>query len=99
MSIPIVGEDRTIVGWTDTIPHIIGASLRHAEAEKLLGGRIVAIYIEVENPLDAAKAGAPKDWRGVWRCLALCSESIVAGDPSDYPVSTVRLKEGREKRK
>jgi len=99
MSIPIVGADRKIVGWTDRIPEIIGASLRHAEAEKLVGGRIVAIYIEIDNPLDAAKAGAPKEWRGTWRCLAICSERIVDGDTSRYPVSTVRVKGGEERPK
>jgi hypothetical protein len=92
MSIPIVGADRTIVGWTDTIPQIVGVSLHHADAEKLVGGRIVAIYIEVENPRDAVKAGAPKDWRGTWRCLALCSERITDGASGGFAVSTVRVK-------
>jgi hypothetical protein len=74
MSIPIVSADGRLVGWTDRIPQIVGSALRHPEAEQLVGGSVVALYIELDQPGDVVKAGAPPGWKGAWRCLALCSE-------------------------
>lgn len=91
MSIPIVNAERRIVGWTEVIPEVFGAVLRHPEAERLVGGRIAAVYVEVLEPGDAVKAGAPRDWKGVWRCLALCSESIVRNMELTQAIPTVRV--------
>lgn len=76
MSFPIVSEQRQIVGWTDAIPEFHGSLIREPEAERLLGGGIMPLYVRIEDPLDAQRAGAPADWTGAWRCLALCSARL-----------------------
>lgn len=38
---------------------------------KLQCRSIEAIYIELKRPEDALKAGARREWRQTWRCLAL----------------------------
>jgi hypothetical protein len=95
MSIPIVNADRKIVGWTEVIPEVFGAVLRHSDAERLVGGKIAAIYVEVLNTEDAEKAGAPANWKGVWRCLALCSERILQNPQFAQPIPTVRVETKR----
>jgi hypothetical protein len=83
-SIAIVDEHGRIVGWTDITPVIRGTTLRQPDAERLLGGAFLANYVRIENPEDAARAGAPAGWSGAWRCLALCSTRLIAartGDP------------------
>ena len=72
MLIPIVGDAKRIVGWTDKVPRYHGTILRHPEAEALLGRAITCTYVEIDRGPDALRAGAPPDWNGPWRCLALC---------------------------
>ena len=79
-SIPIVNDRCEIVGWTDNAPGYVGPALRHPEAEELVGP-VTCLYIEIERAEDARKAGAPPEWRGPWRCLALCSVSLRPDDP------------------
>lgn len=64
MSFPIVNEHRQIVGWTDAIPEFHGSMIREPEAERLLGCAIVALYVAIEDPADARRAGAPAGWNG-----------------------------------
>jgi hypothetical protein len=71
--IPIVDGLRRIVGWTDQGPQVIGLSLRHLEAESLLGGPVSCAYIELEGE-NALAAGAPPTWRGPWRCVAIIDQ-------------------------
>ena len=77
MLIPIVGNGGGILGWTDKAPEYHGITLRHAEAEALLGRTISCGYIEIERPADAERAGAPPGWNGPWRCLALCGADAI----------------------
>ena len=76
--IPIVNRNRRIVGWTHDTPETIGASLRHAEAERLVGGAVTATYVQISDRVAAGRAGAPLGWNGPWRCLA-----IIAVDDAD----------------
>ena len=59
MAIPIVDARRRIVGWTAITPELRGAALFQPEAERILGTPIVAMYVRIENPDDAQRAGAP----------------------------------------
>jgi hypothetical protein len=84
MAIPIVDAQRRIIGWSGITPELRGATLFQPEAERILGTPIVAMYVRIEDPEDARRAGAPPGWQGGWRCLALCSERMArngAGDP------------------
>jgi hypothetical protein len=71
--IPIVDGHRQVVGWSDEGPQLKGLSLRHPEAESLLGGPISCGFIELQGE-DAVVAGAPPTWRGPWRCIAIIDE-------------------------
>ena len=97
MAIPIVDARRRIVGWTAITPELRGAALFQPEAERILGTPIVAMYVRIENPDDAQRAGAPPGWQGGWRCLALCSECMPR-DGSGEPVLLLARsgREGRE---
>jgi hypothetical protein len=83
MQIPIVSASE-IIGWTEEIPEFFGSALRHAEAERLVGGEVRCVYVEIEDRAAARRAGAPPEWDGAWRCLALCSDRTIrrarAGD-------------------
>jgi hypothetical protein len=74
MHIPIVRDGGKILGWTDQVPELQGATLRHPAAERLLGGGVSCSYVQIDNLADARRAGAPPDWTGPWRCLAICSD-------------------------
>jgi hypothetical protein len=80
MAIPIISRDRIVVGWTETIPVVVGGNLSHPTAEKLVGGPVAAVYVELLDAGDAVRAGAPEGWRASWRCLALCSERALGRD-------------------
>ena len=69
--VPIVDRSCRIVGWTSASPETVGAILRHAEAEKLLGGPVTGIYVQIADPAAAERAGAPAGWDAPWRCIAI----------------------------
>jgi hypothetical protein len=95
MQIPIVCDARKIVGWTSQVPEATGSALRHAEAERLLGGPISCVYVEIDNPHDALRAGAPPEWSGPWRCLAICrDDGRPAPDAARSPVWRHHLPRG-----
>jgi hypothetical protein len=79
MQIPIVRDGGRIIGWTDQGPEFEGTKLRHREAERLLGGAVACTYVQIDNRADAQRAGAPPEWSGPWRCLAICSDHARAG--------------------
>lgn len=85
--IPIVDANQTIVAWTETAPVIEEGKLRHAAAERLLGGAIFCTQIALADPEDIRRAGGPPTWRGAWRCLALCRLELARGldDPAEAP--------------
>lgn len=68
-------RNRRIIGWTTRAPESTGMTIRHAEAEKVVGGAVTCAYVEIADHEAAARAGAPADWRGPWRCLAIVAES------------------------
>lgn len=72
--IPIYDRERRLVGWTRQGPEFRGPRLHHPIAERLVGGPVLCTYVEIEDPADATRAGAPRDWKDPWRCLALCAE-------------------------
>jgi hypothetical protein len=80
VEIPIVGANRRIVGWTGTPPKYSSSNAEHPEAEQLTGGPVAAAYVQIDDPADAQRAGAPLGWKGPWRCIAICSEQIVSVD-------------------
>ena len=83
---PVVDVDLQIVGWTSAVPNVVGVDLRHPEAERIVGGRIISRRVELVSREDIAKAGGPKGWRGSWACLALCrAELQQALRPLDVP--------------
>ena len=73
MPIPIIDRDFRIVCWTAIAPDVRGFTLQHADAERLLGTAVRCLYVELTDPRDSRNAGAPPDWQGPWRCLAICS--------------------------
>jgi hypothetical protein len=84
--IPIVDANRQIVGWTAAAPNVMGIELRHAEAERLVGGRIVSRRVELVRRQDIVRAGGPKRWSAPWVCLALMSvEAHAVLQPFDVP--------------
>ncbi len=87
MKIPIVRNGGQILGWTDQVPELQGANLRHADAERLLGGPVSCTYVQIDNRADARRAGAPPDWTGPWRCLAICSDHAGPGAKRPSPAS------------
>jgi hypothetical protein len=84
MSIPIIDERFVIVGWAETAPELRAGRLYHPEAEQLIGAHY-AVYVEIADPADAARAGAPRGWRNVWRCLGLCSEKLMRHRAAQVP--------------
>ena len=88
--IPIVDRRRRIVGWTAANPEIVGLTVSHPEAERLVGGEVVCAYVEIDEPALAQRAGAPAGWTQKWRCLGLCSRTATArlypGGESASPV-------------
>ena len=73
MKFPILDRDGRLIGWTRRGPALSGNLVRHAYAERLAGGSIVCVYVQIDDPSDAKHAGAPPGWNEPWRCLALCS--------------------------
>ena len=69
--VPIVDENRRIVGWTSEGPEAGASGTRHAAAEKLIGGPVTCAYVQISDRRAAACAGAPADWNEPWRCLAI----------------------------
>lgn len=69
--IPIVDATGTVVSWASEPPAVAGMSIRHPQAEALLGGEIDCAYLELRDPEAARAAGAPPGWNGPWRCLAI----------------------------
>jgi len=78
MTIPIIDADCRIIAWTDVPPVVERNRLRHPAAERLLGGPIFCTEIGLSDPREAALAGAPRGWRKIWRCLALCGDERAA---------------------
>jgi len=74
--IPIVNEHLKIVAWSDEAPKIIGCTLRHRRAETLLHQRVSTRIIEIEGAYSEL-AGAPPNWRGPWRCLAITPDKML----------------------
>ena len=72
--IPIVDAERRIVGWTSEDPETLGSTVRHAAAEKIAGGSVTCAYVQISDRAAAERAGAPADWEGPWRCLAIIAE-------------------------
>jgi hypothetical protein len=70
--IPVVNDAHEIVAWTGVPPVVENGRLRHAEAERLLGGAIFCTQIALMDPDQIRRAGGPTGWVGPWRCLALC---------------------------
>jgi hypothetical protein len=79
MLIAIVGPGGKILGWTSKVPEVQGMILRHAEAERLLGGGLSCTYVQIDDRDDATRAGAPPEWNGPWRCIAICSDGADLG--------------------
>jgi len=101
VEVPIVGAGHDIVAWTATAPVIGNGRLRHAEAERVLGGPIFCTQIALTRADDIARAGGPPNWRGPWRCLALCPiehargldqpvGDLLAGTPPAIPPPSAR---------
>jgi hypothetical protein len=74
-AVPIVNDRSEIVGWTEKAPVVHGTMLCHEDAERLVGP-LAVLYVQIDNHGAAVRAGAPPDWNGPWRCLALCSDRI-----------------------
>jgi len=72
--IPIVDERLRVVGWCEEMPRITGRTLRHKSAEAILGRRVTGLFVEIDDENLARNAGAPPDWRGLWRCIAIGPE-------------------------
>src|SRR5690349_161658 len=83
VGIPIVDECLRIVGWTYHVPMVSGYTLRHSEAEALLGGPVDCAFIEIDQRTDAVRAGAPFNWCGPWRCLALVPRGTLKSQEVD----------------
>lgn len=73
MEFPILDREGRLIGWSHRDPEIRNALVRHAYAELLAGGSVVCVYVQIDDPADAKRAGAPPGWNEPWRCLALCS--------------------------
>lgn len=88
--IPIVDRGLHVIGWTDTVPQILATTISHREAEKIVGGPVTCAYVEVAGD-NAIAAGAPHDWRGPWRCLALVDERATPiRTPSSMSAASMR---------
>lgn len=77
-AIPIIDGKRRVVGWSDKQPILKGNDLRHPDAERLLGAPLGTVEIELTDPEDVRRAGAPSPWQGSWRCLAICRRDDAA---------------------
>lgn len=76
MNLPIVNACGAIVGYTNESPKLVGTSVRHSYAERLLSDAVKAAYVEITDEAELARVGAPPNWSGEWRCLALCSANM-----------------------
>jgi len=91
----IVNDAHEIVAWTSVAPEVENGRLRHAEAERLLGGAIFCTQVALLRADQIRRAGGPTDWAGPWRCLALCPleyaraleqpRAALFGDPTEAP--------------
>lgn len=86
MDFPIVNAYGEIVGYTNESPKLVGTLVRHSYAERLLGDAVKAAYVEITDQAELARVGAPTDWNGEWRCLALCSADM----PVDNDIAMMR---------
>jgi hypothetical protein len=93
--IPVVDANLQIIGWTAAVPNIVGVELRHPEAERIVGGRVVSRRVELVTPTDIARAGGPKGWRGPWVCLALCKAELQKS-LGPFHVPRVRCRVGKK---
>src|SRR5262249_50467036 len=68
-------------------------------AERLVGA-FTAMYVELLEPADARRAGAPPNWKAPWRCLALCSIRAAGARMNEfgYPVFSIGRSPGRTMR-
>ena len=82
---PIINANRQIIAWSRDVPVYLGGQLRHYEAERLIGDFRVC-YVEVWDAELAKRAGAPSEWEGSWRCLAVCSVRAVHQQDGDVPL-------------
>src|SRR5690349_1474115 len=80
MDMPIVNAHGEVVGYTNASPKLVGGSVRHPYAERLLGDAVKATYVEITDAAGLARVGAPPNWSSEWRCLALCSANMPAQD-------------------
>jgi len=71
---PIFDRECRLVGWTRQGPEFSSTLLRHPYAERLAGGTVSCAYVQIEDPADAKRAGAPAGWKEPWRCLGLCAD-------------------------
>jgi hypothetical protein len=87
-----------LIGWTTDTPTINGASVRHEEAERLTGGKVFPVYVEIKNYSDAVRAGAPQGWPDPWRCLGLCAERALPRPRAEGEVPTIEIQSGNSTR-
>ena len=80
MSIPIIDTSGRVVGWTDTAPSVVDGRLRHDAAAALLNADLTTINVELTEPEQVMRAGAPNHWARPWHCLAICP----AGAPTPF---------------
>jgi hypothetical protein len=81
--IPIIDKKRRIIGWSKESPYYVAGVLHHPEAEDLLGGAVIATFVQIDGE-EAAKAGAPPNWPGPWRCIGLCPPSVAEQLHGDF---------------
>jgi hypothetical protein len=88
LQIPIVDENRRLIGWTGAAPRVENGTIRHLAAERMVGGPIVGAHVHLVDPDDAARAGAPRGWTAPWRCIALVSARAIdpAGDGRAFEI-------------
>jgi hypothetical protein len=72
LEVPILDRNHQIVGWTRETPKTFGASIRHAEAERLTGGPVTATYVQIKDKSAAVRAALHPTGRtpgGAWPLL------------------------------
>ena len=78
--LPIIDDNAEIIAWTPVAPEPRREGFFHEQAMRILGG-IVPCYVDIDDPEAARRAGSPSNWKGPWRCLAICSEGLIAKHP------------------